>query len=846
MLLKLNLKQRRKRGAAIIGLTIAIFIFLLCIGLFCFDASRAQMAQRELVALCDSAALTGTSMLASFDVDNDDTNYTKLFDAQQQAMAYSANMVRYGSILGTGVNTTNSKVFATVDLSAYVAAPVTAGSQSSLFSPAPATGFTNIFLQYVDSANGYAPVDISTPSARPNGRALQVQTCYGYKPVFFSIFNIVNLGTYLLNASSVGGLPQVDTVMAFDFSGSMDDQTYCTFVDRVWNNTGATAPGGQIDYRVCPRSNTGDNLLCHQLTWDYNPALGRNGFAVNVLPPQNLCFIGSEYTGSATSVSPNELQPDNHEFFYDARVRSNYGQGLTPTPDDYGSPPGNCFAKYSTAAAVPYGNANYTAFASNTFTPSAYTDCNPPVSMSAPQGGCNRVNCFTDLVVNIDDPQVGQTSPGGQAPPSYPAGGWIQPIYPRPDWQTHYFGYNNATGVSITFSNGTYTIPDVSNPGNSVTLCWEPDSRLQGQTFNFPNLATLVEAARGNMDSPANLSNAFNLGGSTQPTNSSVVPGVAWTAAGFPTPKANYQLAYQRLAMLYSQPIATAVDGAFAGFYQKLNVLADCRFGFVGFSAATQAIDTPFPSFPGNTTSQFFDQRANYYTSPVDGFAVVTRPGDVASYASKKFYYYGAPTTGPRPTNNSQGARVPRYQLAAATPQTTEVLAVCGQSNSEPANGTGGIWSDLANGNGLENGTPLTRTEISEALKCAADEFTSGGSLYDWTATSGATARPAARRAVVLFTDGEPTDQGAGIPPVGLAATAANQIKSQGSSLFCIGLNVNGNGTLANDQVTYLGETSGGLCELAGNGSKFFPCTDSTQVKKAFAAVVRRLTQGQR
>ncbi|HMP53470.1 MAG TPA: pilus assembly protein TadG-related protein, partial [Candidatus Melainabacteria bacterium] len=64
-------KIRDQKGAAITGLVIALMFFVLMAGLFAFDASRVQMAQRELTATCDASALAGTAMLTSYDVSND-------------------------------------------------------------------------------------------------------------------------------------------------------------------------------------------------------------------------------------------------------------------------------------------------------------------------------------------------------------------------------------------------------------------------------------------------------------------------------------------------------------------------------------------------------------------------------------------------------------------------------------------------------------------------------------------------------------------------------------------------------------------------------------------------------
>ena len=65
-------KIRNQKGAAVTGLVLALFFFIMLVGFFSFDSSRIQMAQRELTATCDSASLAGTAMLTSYPTDNDD------------------------------------------------------------------------------------------------------------------------------------------------------------------------------------------------------------------------------------------------------------------------------------------------------------------------------------------------------------------------------------------------------------------------------------------------------------------------------------------------------------------------------------------------------------------------------------------------------------------------------------------------------------------------------------------------------------------------------------------------------------------------------------------------------
>ena len=80
---------RNQKGAAVTGLVIALFMFIMLAGFFAFDSSRLQMAQRELTATCDAASLAGTAMLTSLDIANDDATASKLGTAQAQACAAS-------------------------------------------------------------------------------------------------------------------------------------------------------------------------------------------------------------------------------------------------------------------------------------------------------------------------------------------------------------------------------------------------------------------------------------------------------------------------------------------------------------------------------------------------------------------------------------------------------------------------------------------------------------------------------------------------------------------------------------------------------------------------------------
>src|SRR5271154_2283057 len=94
-------QSRENRGAAMIGLCLALVLVLIMLGFFVYDMNRMQMAQRQLTALCDASALAASSMLSSIDVSYEDSSEDQLYTAQTAAAQYAANMFASGVILGT-------------------------------------------------------------------------------------------------------------------------------------------------------------------------------------------------------------------------------------------------------------------------------------------------------------------------------------------------------------------------------------------------------------------------------------------------------------------------------------------------------------------------------------------------------------------------------------------------------------------------------------------------------------------------------------------------------------------------------------------------------------------------
>lgn len=825
---KMDYKRiRTRKGAAVIGLVIALFFFMLLAAIFAFDASRVQMAQRELIATCDSAALAGTAMLASEDISNDvspppPAPGSKLYQAQQKSAGYARNMFMAGNILGINLTSAN---------------PVTTMAALTPSGAVPG-GAANVLIGLANPENNFnsvSPGDV-------NGKAIMVFAAYGYKPVFLGFIGVQNLW---LRGQSTGGLPQVDSVMVFDYSGSMDDNTRVTIVRRYWDrratpvsgpadgfldNVNPTMPSpvpatsGCIRYKpIVPWSTACE--LTEYIKFDFGNF--PTGTHLNVLPPQNM-----QATNAGTTL------PIGSQIIFDALLRCPVGRR------DVGTPPGNCTINsvISTHPDIALtntsnGNGNWSSGTARGGNGNFY--CGGPsytIQMAyddSHTGGTgyitNNVYC-TDMIVNIANPG------------SWP---YTQPLN----------GVNNFDGAG----NYTWTSCTIAFDSN------EPDSNLQGNSFTFPSLPFVVECARGTLDVSNRRTAAFlNRGALCDLAPSGTSP-TSYTSGHFnPTGSnavdAHYQRAYQRVAMLYSQPIATATDGADGGFFQKVNSLCDARFGFVGFSDSFFGTPpTAFYETQGSPQGSASDDNSAFIANSFCGFpynrSQTVWNGNLTCASGAALPFGVGATTANRNLSapeGGQGFRIPRVRLGngPSSPEDQATLYARCVSKASNFDAVGSRWTGPSSGatltapwssvtsaaDGVYNGRPMTNTDCYEAMNTAYTSFTT----YDPD-----NYRIAARRAIVFFTDGEPTG--------GLSSTEATNttglaptIRGAGIAVYTIGLNITGNVTLTNDQSAFLGNNTGGLAKECGNGGRFFACNSADAVKKAFAAVARRLTQAQR
>jgi len=572
---------RHQKGQSILSLgVVLIVIAVLVLGLLSIEVNRLVLAKQQLQSAADAAALAGAATLASSD--NLDPS-----DAQDQASYTALNTFQKNQVLGRALS------MATIG-----------GSSSS----------DHIDISFLDPHDNNAIV----APGDPKGKIVQITANVTFSP----LFAFLGSRTYPINAVSNGGVPNLDVVLCFDMSGSIDDQTPVTFIRRRWNNN-------RIQYDI-PSTRAGSPV---------QPSA--KGHIYDIIGPP---ATGTRVNGAYPQFLSLSNQSDVRwplVFSEQANVTGS-AVGLRGSPN-VGRPPGNC----------PPGNA-----------------------------GIGNQYTYTDLVVNID-------------------------------------GNNTFGGLNI-------------------------------DGYNFPDVATLVEAARGNLDTNANYVNSR--------ANTSL-PNIQ--------PKAGYQAKYFELAARQLHPLVDAQEAA-SDFFTIMNTNTDGHFGLVSFADAAGA--------NANSTQSLSNIDSNY------------NPGGTGNFATPQIILDPAAT-------------VTNYETII---------------------------------NILPNTRATTGTNIGDALDEAVTQLKTRN-------------RPGTKRAVVLFTDGQPTVGGPlNSDPWTNARRAAQNAKAEGIAVYTIGLAQNpeiipGETQILND--TNPSTTNGGIAAIAGNGGKFFLVTRTSDLRKTFENIARQLVQ---
>lgn len=245
--MKTSIRKAKGQAVVVMGFIIGL-IFLLSIGLYAFELNRLEVAREQLQAACEAAALAGAATLAGSDVKDP-------YTAQSNAQATALHEFQQNSVAGTSL-----------------AAATQAVSNSSN----PAVGGSSLYIEFLDPHNNNQVVTMGDPA----GKIVKAYGALGFQPAFGKFLGIGNVP---LRGVASGGVPQLDLIMCFDVSASMDDQTPVTFVRRTWDPakskvtyTKTSCAGG------APAGATAEGPMYQVI----GPP--PTGSACDALPPQNL------------------------------------------------------------------------------------------------------------------------------------------------------------------------------------------------------------------------------------------------------------------------------------------------------------------------------------------------------------------------------------------------------------------------------------------------------------------------------------------------------------------------------------------------------------------------------
>lgn len=385
---------------------------LFVVGLFSYEVNRVEVCRAQLRSATEAAALSAAATLAS--QDNQDPSA-----AHQQAIQTAITTFTQNSVAGTGL--TNA---------------ILAYNNSD----SPLANNSSLFIEFLDPNNNNSVVNAGNPA----GKIVRITSAFGLLPSFG---NFLGLSSVPLRTTALGGVPDLDVVLCFDCSGSIDDQTPVSMVRRDWNGT-------RNRYTVAStRSGSAAGSLAQGRIYDILGPVP-TGTRVQALAPQYMDLVAQPYSNGGNR------WPLNFSPTLRSRAPGSSGTTNNEANPAQGYPPGN---------------------------------------YSAPVSGTD-VYTITDVVVNID-------------------------------------GRNTFGGLTT------------------------------GDGYAFPDLATLVEASRGNLEN------------NTVFTNSKASTAVPSSV----TPRAGYRAKYLEMARNNCHPIKDAQDAS-ATFFTIMNTNTVGHFSLACFS----------------------------------------------------------------------------------------------------------------------------------------------------------------------------------------------------------------------------------------------------------------------
>jgi hypothetical protein len=265
------------------------------------------------------------------------------------------------------------------------------------------------------------------------------------------------------------------------------------------------------------------------------------------------------------------------------------------------------------------------------------------------------------------------------------------------------------------------------------------------------------------------------------------VPYATWGV----TPKSGYFNAYVQAAFANRHPICDAISASQV-FFSTMNNNCDAHFGLVTFGTSTGTTSSSVESsdISAGSIGNIADSTSDYKSNAC--------PSDPMSADPPNPCVDLNPTAGPSYSNFSTVS-------SALTP-----LVAYGGTN------------------------------ISGALQAALKQ------LMPTSAGGSGLSRTGAKKAIVLFTDGLPTESSLGGNPATDARTEASVANTNGIPIYCIGLCMVS--SLQASQTAILTDQSsnastGGIAGISGNGAAFYQATSSSTLELIFENVARALVQ---
>ncbi len=516
-----SLPARSALGQGVIALSALIGLILIpIIGIFSFEIARYQAGVQQLESNTDSAALAGAAMLVTSRFQKPTDRLRRFEEAEKAAEnAFKSTFantsgqlnVILGSTLTTSVN-------------------VGRGGRLQLGSQ---PGYCQFKVEAINPAN-FQVVEPDSSDAK----AVRFSALFTGRPAFGRFLQLNNLVP--LYSKSTAGVPILDVVMCFDISGSMDDSTRVSMVNRKW--TIPEPERSQIEAAW---------QAYQQAKADFEAYLRSPGYTRAECDTRraNLVSQFNNYLNLRKTLGLTKGKLDWAQIQYGTLADCIF------TPLEPNGSTVNCLFPQNLNVI------NYTKLRMNAANPRLpFFNCNERYFQETGDrnavAGSGGIDC--------------DTGGGIPVPPSAPSN-YACACPAEPDGMTdivvHCDNQVNSRPQPIFGTTGPLPI----GPGSRFSYT-KKRNPYKGQAYSFDGLAYLTEAARGNLE-PARFQQLENT------LFKKAIEQGQLPSQG----QAGYQAAYLELASKFCQPAAATVD-ALENFYQALQGAgSDVRFGLVSY-----------------------------------------------------------------------------------------------------------------------------------------------------------------------------------------------------------------------------------------------------------------------